>query len=313
MRNLILGALRIGAAVGFLSACGAGAGNGTVPVTADALAAKHSQTFHFTGNRQSFVVPPNLKQITIVAVGATGAGPTPTLPGRVYAIVPVRSGDKLWVYVGGAGSGINGGFNGGANGGGGYDASCRCAGYGGGGASDIRLTGDGLHDRIIVAGGGGGAGGSWNSSFGVGGSGGKGGGNVADAGCDGRDFGTNSKCNGGAPCAGSGGGGGTQTSGGSGGAAGGCSRTFAGFSGALFSGGDGGSSYVGYGGPGGGGGGGGFFGGGGGGAGSYYISNLGGAGGAGGGSSFIERRAIASHSWKGWRLNTSAGLVVFDW
>lgn len=69
--------------------------------------------------------------------------------------VSLKAGDKLYVYVGGAGgSGTSGcgsticagGFNGG-----GY----RYKYYGGGGATDIRINTDSLYARVIVAGGGG--------------------------------------------------------------------------------------------------------------------------------------------------------------
>jgi hypothetical protein len=261
------------------------------------------------------VVPANAKNFTVVAVGAMGAGPTRALPGRIWAIIPVKAGDRLWVYVGGGGKGVQGGFNGGANGGRGYDVGCRCAGYAGGGASDVRLGGEDERDRILVAGGGGGTGGSWTVSYGIGGRGGKGGGFVAGSGACGSDRGSRARC-GSSPCAGSGGRGGTQTSGGAGGSAGDCFGGVAGQSGLLQAGGTGGSGYPSsFGGPGGGGGGGGMYGGGGGGSGSEYSGgrSIGGGGGGGGGSSFIERDAIAFHSWQGWRIDTSDGLVVFDW
>lgn len=69
--------------------------------------------------------------------------------------VSLKVGDKLYIYVGGAGgSGTSGcgsticagGFNGG-----GY----RYKYYGGGGATDIRINNDSLYARVIVAGGGG--------------------------------------------------------------------------------------------------------------------------------------------------------------
>jgi hypothetical protein len=72
----------------------------------------------------------------------------------------LTSGQAVYVYVGGQGSGsnstnaaISGGFNGGGNAYNG-DASGRAA--SGGGASDIRIGGASLSNRVIVAGGGGG-------------------------------------------------------------------------------------------------------------------------------------------------------------
>lgn len=68
--------------------------------------------------------------------------------------------DKLYLYVGGAGTGDNGGYNGGGS----ITANqSTLDGAAGGGASDIRLVGgnwdsiDGLRSRIMVAAGGGGA------------------------------------------------------------------------------------------------------------------------------------------------------------
>ena len=81
--------------------------------------------------------------------------------------MPVTSGEKMLVFVGGAGSGSMGGFNGGANGGGGVapDSYCpRSDGRGGGGSSDLRVGGDKLGDRILVAAGGGGSGGIGSDS-----------------------------------------------------------------------------------------------------------------------------------------------------
>ncbi len=84
------------------------------------------------------------------------------LGGRVQADLAVSPGDTLTLVVGGAGgnagfatSGV-GGFNGGADGGNDASIGDTQAGGGGGGASDIRLNGVGLANRVIVAGGGGG-------------------------------------------------------------------------------------------------------------------------------------------------------------
>jgi hypothetical protein len=148
-------------------------------------AAPYQRTFTFTGGEQTFRVPSGVTQLTVVARGGAGAWQTSSRGavegrgGRVFAIVPVSPGERLYVYVGGAGSGNGGGFNGGANGGGTF-----LSGYGGGGASDVREHGRKLADRIIVAGGGGGEGGP---SYGyAGGAGGKGGGltgGSGDTGC----------------------------------------------------------------------------------------------------------------------------------
>lgn len=101
--------------------------------------------------------------------GASGGGnttynnPVGGKGGYVKATVPLKKGDKVYIYVGGQGETVTrgidqeqnyvakGGYNGGGNGSG-------SAGSGGGGASDIRLNGTAIGDRILVAGGGGGNG-----------------------------------------------------------------------------------------------------------------------------------------------------------
>lgn len=290
-----------------LCACGASA----IPTainnaSSDVAALKGSKTFHYTGEEQTFTVPAGVKQLTVVARGGEGAGSyyypstdTPGRPGRVYAIVPVHGGDKLYVFVGG--SGTHGGFNGGAAGG--------DSGNSGGGASDVRTGGDSLPDRILVAAGGGGAGGAfyvYGTDYG-----GNGGGL---AGLSGKGGGSRSN--------GGGGEGGTQSAGGSGGPGGVFCLTYRyypgepGGNGALGVGGDGGdgSPYKGSGG--GGGGGGGYYGGGGGGGGAavvgYCYAGSGQGGGGGGGSSYVEPNAIKSRMWTGWK-STGDGLVVFSW
>ncbi|GAA1887969.1 MAG: hypothetical protein INR72_03400 [Williamsia herbipolensis] len=125
-------------------------------------------TFTYTGSPQVFTVPQGLRQILVLAVGANGAdtrgsGFPSTKAGKTYAYAPVVGGQRLFVYVGGAGQhnapgsprGV-GGYNGGG------------AGYpnGGGGASDVRTVGgDALNpasiaSRLVSAPGGGGSAGT---------------------------------------------------------------------------------------------------------------------------------------------------------
>jgi hypothetical protein len=67
--------------------------------------------------------------------------------GRVSAIIAVQPRETLYVFVGGEGNTYgHGGFNGGGDAG-----SSSNPGYGGGGASDVRASGDALRDRILVA------------------------------------------------------------------------------------------------------------------------------------------------------------------
>lgn len=120
--------------------------------------------FAYTGAPQQFVVPLCVSRITVELWGAQG-GPSDCgqeekfdlpdtqddggLGGYVKAELDVTPGTKVFVYVGGKGR-IEGGpgYNGGGPGG-------QYAG-GGGGATDVRIGGQTLADRVAVAGGGGG-------------------------------------------------------------------------------------------------------------------------------------------------------------
>lgn len=274
-------------------------------------AAANAKTFKYTGNEQSFTVPSGVKTITVIARGASsprkrncafqGRG------GRVHAQIPVKQGEKLFIFVGG-----EYGFNGGGTGGSGS--------YGipGGGASDVRENGDGLANRVLVAGGGGAAGESDSVHVPV--CGGGGGGKVGGTGESG------SYSRGGS--AGGGGTGGTQSAGGTGGAGGlGIGGSYPGSPGTPGefgiggNGGSGGCFYKHYCGCGyangcyGGGGGGGYYGGGGGGGGGAAYASIYGApgGGGGGGSSYVEPRATDAHFWKNWKDASGNGIVVFSW
>jgi hypothetical protein len=201
--------------------------------------------------------------------------------GVVDGTIPVSPGDTLTIRVGGAGAAPSGGYNGGADSGGSWsqDGDAATSG-GGGGASDVRLNGTSLSDRLVVAAGGGG-GSSGTGSSGVGGAGG------ATTGEDGEDTDIE------------GGDGGTQSSGGSGGYPGG-----------------GGS--LGVGGPGegggratGGGGGGGYYGGGGGAEGQNDSGFSFGSGGGGGGSNYVGGAATVSTNQRGG--STGDGEVVISY
>jgi len=278
-----------------------------------------SKTFSYTGGAQSFKVPGGVRQVTVIARGAGGAGYSSSPPsgdypgrgGRVYAVVPVKPGETLRVLVGGKGHFKIGGFNGGGNGGLDYENGS----YGGGGASDVREGGNTLKHRIIVAGGGGGGGNGVPYGYG---SGGDGGGLIGQRGGSGGFD----------PVDGGGGGGGTQSAGGSGGTGG--KRKYKkahsgkpGEDGSLGRGGDGGAGGYGQeeyqGGSGGGGAGGGYYGGGGGGGGASITRegnrrrHGGGGGGGGGGSSYVEAKAIKSRIWSGWKKANADGQVVISW
>jgi hypothetical protein len=129
----------------------------------------HSVTYEYTGSEQTFTVPTGTNSITVEAWGAQG-GSSAAPDNGSYAIGfggkggyavgenPVTTGQVLHIYVGGEGESSTsctyqsiayGGYNGGGN-------SINYPGGGGGGASDVRIGGTDLANRIIVAAGGGG-------------------------------------------------------------------------------------------------------------------------------------------------------------
>jgi hypothetical protein len=235
-----------------------------------------TNTFAYTGGAQTFTVPAGVTSVTISASGAQGGNTAYTggLGGNATGSFTVTPGQVLNLYVGGQGAvATTGGFNGGGNGG---TGSAGNFGSGGGGASDVRVGGTALINRILVAGGGGGSGNLYSGFGGAGGAGssclspfGVGGG--FGTGCSSGNVGS---CAGGtSPSYGTGGGGGGLNSGGaiSGDGSGG-----AGGAGTLGVGGVGGTQVNGPGG-----GGGGYYGGAGGQSGSGGCN-----GGGGGGSSY---------------------------
>lgn len=139
--------------------------NYTTPAGVD-LCSSISTTFSYTGSVQTWVVPSGVNSINVNAYGAQGGSNwanNDNFGGQVIADLPVTPGTTLYIYVGQQPNGIAGGWNGGGNG--------ESAGQGGGGASDIRIGGTTLNDRVIVAGAGGGAG-YWSGEHVVGGFGG---------------------------------------------------------------------------------------------------------------------------------------------
>jgi len=258
--------------VGLLSVAGIAAAPSVAATPAPEPSASHAtETFGYTGAVQTFTVPPHVRSLSVVAIGARGgrgasgydkSGGGGGLAARVSADLDVNPGEALLVVVGGPGgaggtfSSGSGGFNGGARAG-------HVGGGGGGGASDIR-TGGQPGPRLVVAAGGGGGGAA--GAEGPGGPGGL----PGQAGHDGH-----SSPHDPLTCHGRGGGGAGPTAGGGGG--GGCvGADQHGDGGSLGQGGIGGASGVLESG---GGGGGGTYGGGGGGAG------VGGSGAGGGGGS----------------------------
>src|SRR5687767_9058723 len=112
------------------------------------------QIFYYTGATQNFTVPYCTGDLSITARGAQGG--SAAWSGGDGALVRVTitptPGAVLYLNVGGQPTGTVGGWNGGGEGG----MGSTSAGAGGGGATDVRLNGNSLSDRILVAGGGGG-------------------------------------------------------------------------------------------------------------------------------------------------------------
>jgi len=124
-----------------------------------------SQTFNFTGGTQAFTVPAGVTSISVDVYGAQGGSNNHSpggLGGRVRADIAVTPGEQLFINVGGTTTTNNGGWNGGGLSG--TTAPNTTNARGGGGASDIRTAGNGLSDRLVVAGGGGGSGANCNGT-----------------------------------------------------------------------------------------------------------------------------------------------------
>ncbi|MCF8451038.1 MAG: hypothetical protein K9G49_14290, partial [Taibaiella sp.] len=248
--------------------------------------AQQTTEFYYTGAIQTYTVPAGVTKIFVDALGARGGEnyyySRPGFGARLQCEMTVTPGQVLNIFVGqrGWGSGYNislgtsyvyqGGYNGGGTGYG--------YGGGGGGATDIRIGGTALSDRVLVAGGGGGAG-YFTTTPHFTERGGDGGGLTGESGFgDANNTSSNKR-----------GTGGTQSAGGSGG-----TYSTAGSAGSLGNGGNAGNTGRG------GGGGGGYYGGGGG---SY--------GGGGGGSSFTNSTYCTAvvHEQGGNVLKDGNGLV----
>lgn len=171
--------------------------------------AQTSYTYFYVGTMQTYVVPACVPTLTIETWGAQGGqdlnvGYNTNFGGYASAVFTVTQGMVLNIYVGGQATSTLGGYNGGGNG---YINPWNAGiGKGGGGASDVRIGGTGLANRVIVAGGGGG-GGSDSGIWGNWVMGGAGGGLTGtqgvnyDGGCAGAQPGTQSSsgpgiCNG---------------------------------------------------------------------------------------------------------------------
>ena len=216
-----------------------------------------SVTYNYVapGGLQTFTVPAGVTSVSFDVAGGSGGRDnysTPAIPGkggRVQGTLAVNPGNVLNIFVGGKGgdgtaTGAVGGYNGGAN----AMFYSFASGGAGGGASDIRLGGTGLGNRVVVAGGAGGSG--WNDAAVAGGHGGTTSGGNSGNNLSGNYASGGSQFVGGAPAtyptyvpasAGSfGNGGAPSIQGISGGGGGG----YYGGGGGLWSGGGGGSSYT---------------------------------------------------------------------
>lgn len=244
--------------------------------------AQNTATFNFTGQMQEWIVPPCVYEVCAVVRGAKGGGSNGGNGATINVCLPVQPGQVLYLYVGGMGT--QGNASGGWNGGGTGHASTGSgqASWGGGGASDIRIGGTALANRVVVAGGGGGRSGGSSPVCG----------------------GTANCVNGGVGCNtfGIGGGGGTQVAGGAGGAPW-AGTPPGGQAGSLGQGGQGGFWQDASGG----GGGGGFYGGGGGGN-DGCCSGANGGGGGSAGSSLMPAGGTCQGA-----NNATHGQIVLNW
>jgi hypothetical protein len=129
----------------------------SITVTNCPAPGQNQVTFNYTGGQQSWTVPATcVSSVTLECWGAQGGSSISTGGAGGYAKgdLAVTPGQVLYLYVGGQGGNPGGGWNGGGSGhaNGSYPAS-----GGGGGGSDVRIGGQTLSDRVIVAGGGGGS------------------------------------------------------------------------------------------------------------------------------------------------------------
>ncbi len=133
-----------------------------------------SKTFSYTGSAQQWTIPAGVTALVVECYGAAGGDSGNAAyggkGGKASAKVPVTPSDTLYVYVGGKGTTIAVSASGGWNGGGGTSSGTSQPAGSGGGGTDIRLGGNTLADRKLVAGAG--AGGGYTGTVANGGNGG---------------------------------------------------------------------------------------------------------------------------------------------
>lgn len=130
-----------------------------------AYAVPDSQWAFDEPGHSTWTVPDDVTAVQVELWGAAGGGASPGATGGagayVDALLDVVPGQSLEVYVGGTGDDRStvdgaphaGGYNGGGDGG---ARGVNGSGGGGGGATDVRVGGQALADRVVVAAGGGG-------------------------------------------------------------------------------------------------------------------------------------------------------------
>ena len=98
--------LAAGAAMTMLASCAASQPPLMAPGANVQVPAKTSETFKYTGKKQTFTVPAGVTQLSVVASGASGpsgSGYVGGNGGMVKATIPVTPGEKLAIFVGGEG------------------------------------------------------------------------------------------------------------------------------------------------------------------------------------------------------------------
>jgi hypothetical protein len=147
----------------------AGATSTTLSYSALSNVGPSTRTFSIVGS-SIWVTPPGVTSVDFDVQGAAGGSDShspagtanPGAGGRVTGTLNVNLVNSLNIYVGGRGSdGSTGGAIGGFNGGGNATFYFFGCGGAGGGASDIRIGGNALGNRYVVAGGG--AGNGWDA------------------------------------------------------------------------------------------------------------------------------------------------------
>jgi hypothetical protein len=122
--------------------------------------------FNYTGTTQQWTVPNGVTSINVLLKGAAGiSGISPGsdgtggLGGQLQATIAVTPGQILNIFIGGTPTCLScAGWNGGGAGQSGGLSGNTYGSGGGGGASDIRIGGTSLSQRVLVAAGGGGGG-----------------------------------------------------------------------------------------------------------------------------------------------------------